>query len=218
MGEKEIIIRLLLATIVGGITGIERERSNKVAGFRTHILVSLGACIASITSLDLFLQFHTISNLDPARLSAQVLSGIGFLGAGTILKTSNRVVGLTTAAGIWSTACIGIAIGYGYYFLGIVSWLILLIVLYILKFMDSSLKRTKSGKIVLKIEDDDTLPLVLSLLDDMDVESHKLTINKKDDEWIVNFTIVYKDNRKIIEIAKSFYAVDNNISIDYCGA
>lgn len=84
--------------------------------------------------------------------------------------------------------------------------------------MDSSLKRTKSGKIVLKIEDDDTLPLVLSLLDDMDVESHKLTINKKDDEWIVNFTIVYKDNRKIIEIAKSFYAVDNNISIDYCGA
>ena len=84
--------------------------------------------------------------------------------------------------------------------------------------MDSSLKRTKSGKIVLKIKDDDTLPLVLSLLDDMDVESHKLTINKKDDEWIVNFTIVYKDNRKIIEIAKSFYAVDNNISIDYCGA
>ena len=134
MGEKEILIRLLLATIVGGITGIERERSNKVAGFRTHILVSLGACIASITSLDLFLQFHTISNLDPARLSAQVLSGIGFLGAGTIMKTSNRVVGLTTAAGIWSTACIGIAIGYGYYFLGMVSWLILLIVLYILKF------------------------------------------------------------------------------------
>ncbi len=218
MGEKEILIRLLLATIVGGITGIERERSNKVAGFRTHILVSLGACIASITSLDLFLQFHTISNLDPARLSAQVLSGIGFLGAGTIMKTSNRVVGLTTAAGIWSTACIGIAIGYGYYFLGMVSWLILLIVLYILKFIDSSFKRTKSGKIVLKIEDDNTLPLVLSLLDDMDVESHKLTINKKDNEWIVNFTIVYKDNRKISEIAKSFYAVDNNISIDYCGA
>ena len=212
MGEKEILIRLLLATIVGGITGIERERSNKVAGFRTHILVSLGACIASITSLDLFLQFHTISNLDPARLSAQVLSGIGFLGAGTIMKTSNRVVGLTTAAGIWSTACIGIAIGYGYYFLGMVSWLILL------KFIDSSFKRTKSGKIVLKIEDDNTLPLVLSLLDDMDVESHKLTINKKDNEWIVNFTIVYKDNRKISEIAKSFYAVDNNISIDYCGA
>lgn len=216
MGEKEILIRILLATIVGGITGIERERSNKVAGFRTHILVSLGACIASITSLDLFLQFHTISNLDPARLSAQVLSGIGFLGAGTIMKTSNRVVGLTTAAGIWSTACIGIAIGYGYYFLGIISWLILLIVLYILKFIDSSLKRTKSGEIILKIWDDNTLPLVLNLLDDMDVESHKLTINKKDDKWIVNFTIIYKDNRKISEIAKSFYAVDNNISIDYC--
>lgn len=99
-----------------------------------------------------------------------------------------------------------------------VSWLILLIVLYISKFIDSLLKRTKSGQIVLKIDDDNTIPLVLSLLDDMGVESHKLTINKKDNEWIVNFTIVYKDNRKISEIAKSFYAVDNNISIDYCGA
>lgn len=218
MGEKEILIRLLLATIVGGVTGIERERSNKVAGFRTHILVSLGACIASITSLDLFLQFYTISNLDPARLSAQVLSGIGFLGAGTIMKTSNRVVGLTTAAGIWSTACIGIAIGYGYYFLGLVSWLILLIVLYILKFIDSSLKKTKSGKIILKIEDDSTLLLVLGLLDEIDVESHKLNVNKEDNEWIVKFTIAYKDNRKINEIAKLFYSVDNNIRIDYRGA
>lgn len=218
MGEREILIRLLLAAIVGGITGLERERSNKVAGFRTHILVSLGSCIATITSLDLFLQFNGISNLDPARLSAQVLSGIGFLGAGTIMKTSNRVVGLTTAAGIWSTACIGIAIGYGYYFLAIVSWLILLIVLYILKFMDASLKRTKSGKIIFKIEDDNTLPLVLSLLDDIDVDSQKLTINKKDNEWIVNFTIIYKDKRKISEIAKLFYSVDSNISIDYCEA
>lgn len=218
MGEKEVLIRLLIATIVGGITGIERERSNKVAGFRTHILVSLGSCIASIISLDLFLQFNNVSNLDPARLSAQVLSGIGFLGAGTIMKTNNGIVGLTTAAGIWSTACIGIAIGYGYYFLAIVSWLILLVVLYILKFLDSSLKKTKSGKIVLKIEDDNTLPLVLSLLDDMDVESHKLTINKNENEWIVDFTIVYKDNKKISEIAKSFYTLDNNISIDYCGA
>ena len=218
MGEKEILIRLLLATVVGGITGIERERSNKVAGFRTHILVSLGACISSITSLDMFLQFYSVSNLDPARLSAQVLSGIGFLGAGTIMKTSNRVVGLTTAAGIWSTACIGIAIGYGYYFLAIVSWLILLTVLYILKFIDYSLKRTNPGKFVLKIEDDNTLLLVLNLLDSVDVETHKLTINKKENEWIVDFMIVCKDNRKISEITNLFYSVDSNISIDYCGS
>lgn len=216
MSEKEILVRLLLATLVGGITGIERERSNKVAGFRTHILVSLGACIASITSLDLFLQFHDITNLDPARLSAQVLSGIGFLGAGTIMKTSNGVVGLTTAAGIWSTACIGIAIGYGYYFLALISWFILLIVLYILKFIDKLLKKTKTGKIVLKLEDKDTLPLVLSMLDEMNVESNKLTIDKKGDIWIVNFIIVYKENRRISEIAKSFYDLDKNISIDYC--
>lgn len=133
------------------------------------------------------------------------------------MKTSNRVVGLTTAAGIWSTACIGIAIGYGYYFLAIISWLILLTVLYILKFIDYSLKRTNPGKFVLKIEDDNTLLLVLNLLDSVDVETHKLTINKKENEWIVDFMIVCKDNRKISEITNLFYSVDSNISIDYCG-
>lgn len=218
MNEKEILARLLLAFIVGGVTGIERERSNKVAGFRTHILVSLGACIASITSLQLFLQYNGVANLDPARLSAQVLSGIGFLGVGTIIKTSNGVVGLTTAAGIWSTACIGIAVGYGYYFLAIVSWLIMILVLYILKFLDNYLKKTKSGSVILRIEDGNTLPLILSLLDDMNVEQDKLTIEKNNDEWVLNFKITYKNDRNISEIAKSIYNIDRNISIDYCGA
>ena len=218
MSEKEILVRLLLAFIIGGVIGIERERSNKVAGFRTHILVSIGSCVATITSLQLFLQYHGIINLDPARLSAQVLSGIGFLGAGTILKTSNGVVGLTTAAGVWSTACIGIAIGYGYYFIGIVSWIILLLVLYILKFIDSSLKKTKARNLVLRIKDRNTLPLILDLLDDINVDSNKLTIEKVNEEWILDFTILHKDDKKPSEIARLFYEIDNNICIDYSKA
>ena len=98
--RKEIIVKLLLAALVGGFTGYEREKSNQFAGFRTHILVSVGSCITSITSLLLFFQYSTQTNSDPARLTAQVLSGIGFLGAGAILKTSNGIRGLTTAAGI----------------------------------------------------------------------------------------------------------------------
>lgn len=215
MNEKDILARLVLAFIIGGVIGIERERSNKVAGFRTHILVSIGSCVATITSLQLFLQYQGISNLDPARLSAQVLSGIGFLGAGTILKTSNGVIGLTTAAGVWSTACIGIAIGYGYYFIGIVSLIILLLVLYILKFIDSSFKKVKSRNLVLRIKDRNTLPLVLELLDDINVDSNKLTIEKVDEEWILYFNILYKENTKLSEIARIFYEIDNNICIDY---
>lgn len=110
------------------------------------------------------------------------------------------------------------SIGYGYYFLGLVSWMILLIVLYILKFIDSSLKRKRSGHIILKIEDGESLPPVLALLDEMEVESNKLTIKKKDNTWVVNFTIIYKGNTKISEIAKLFCDLDQSISIDYCSA
>ena len=119
---KEIIIKLILALFAGGITGIEREKSHQYAGFRTHILVSVGSCMISMTSLDLFTLYSASVNMDPARLPAQVLSGIGFLGAGAILKTSNGVRGLTTAAGLWATACIGITIGYGQYKLGLSAW------------------------------------------------------------------------------------------------
>ena len=90
--------------------------------------------------------------------------------------------------------------------------MILLIVLYILKFIDSSLKRKRSGHIILKIEDGESLPPV------MEVESNKLTIKKKDNTWVVNFTIIYKGNTKISEIAKLFCDLDQSISIDYCSA
>ena len=131
--DYEIIIKLLLAVVAGGFTGYEREKSNQFAGFRTHILVSIGSCITSIIALDLYSKYSATSNIDPARLPAQVLSGIGFLGAGAILKNSNGIRGLTTAAGIWATACIGIAIGYGQYVIGISSWLLVIVTLYTLK-------------------------------------------------------------------------------------
>ncbi|MPM85221.1 Protein SapB [bioreactor metagenome] len=118
---------------MGGLTGLEREKSHQFAGFRTHILVSVGSCITALTSLALFYDYSSYANIDPGRLTAQVLSGIGFLGAGAILKTSNGIRGLTTAAGIWATACIGITVGYGYYVLSISAWLFVMITLYILK-------------------------------------------------------------------------------------
>lgn len=108
-----VSLRLFLALICGGILGFERGRKRRPAGFRTYILVCLGAALAMMTNEYLFKYY---GSGDPARMGAQVISGIGFLGAGTIIVTShNKVMGLTTAAGLWAAACIGLALGIGYY-------------------------------------------------------------------------------------------------------
>lgn len=107
------IIRSLAAVIIGGLIGSERARHGRAAGMRTHILVCLGSCMTSMTSMYVSQAFCVG---DVLRLPAQVISGIGFLGAGMIiLKPNNVITGLTTAAGVWTTATIGIALGYGYY-------------------------------------------------------------------------------------------------------
>ncbi len=108
------ILRLVVAVLVGSLIGSERARHGRAAGMRTHILVCLGACMTSLTSVYIT-RFAGLSG-DVMRLPAQVISGIGFLGAGMIiLKNNNMITGLTTAAGVWTTATIGIALGYGFY-------------------------------------------------------------------------------------------------------
>lgn len=105
-----ILFRLTLGAIFGGVIGLEREASNRPAGFRTHILVSVGSTLIMLVSMNVF-----GDNADPSRLAAQVVSGIGFLGAGTIMKTGSTVKGLTTAASLWVCSAIGLAVGGGYY-------------------------------------------------------------------------------------------------------
>ena len=108
------VLRSLAAVVIGGLIGSERARHGRAAGMRTHILVCLGACMTSMTSM--FVSDALGNNGDVFRIPAQVVSGIGFLGAGMIiLKNNNMITGLTTAAGVWTTATIGVALGYGYY-------------------------------------------------------------------------------------------------------
>ena len=108
------VLRSLAAVVIGGLIGSERARHGRAAGMRTHILVCLGACMTSMTSV--FVSDIIGNNGDVFRIPAQVVSGIGFLGAGMIiLKNNNMITGLTTAAGVWTTATIGVALGYGYY-------------------------------------------------------------------------------------------------------
>ena len=109
-----IVLRLFLALIFGGIIGLERGSNRHPAGFRTHILVCMGAALAMLTNQYICDVWGTVT--DPARLGAQVITGVGFLGVGTILITGrNRIKGLTTAAGLWASACLGLAIGIGFY-------------------------------------------------------------------------------------------------------
>lgn len=134
----DMLIRIVSAIIVGGIIGLEREKHNRPAGLRTHILVCLGACLVTIIESILVTQIKSMSNVGPqititvGRIAAQVVSGVGFLGAGTIVFSQRKISGLTTAASLWNVACLGLAIGYGYYFLAFVSCILVFLVLTLL--------------------------------------------------------------------------------------
>jgi putative Mg2+ transporter-C (MgtC) family protein len=121
--ELEPVIRLILGFVLSGIVGLEREVSLKPAGLRTHVLVGLGSTLLTILSLQAF------PGADPSRVAASIIVGIGFLGAGTILKTKEKIIGLTTAATLWIVASIGVATGAGFYILAIVSTILAFLVL-----------------------------------------------------------------------------------------
>jgi len=129
--DWEWVGRLMLATLLGGLIGWERERAHRPAGLRTNMLVALGSALFTILSLDAF-----GSQADPSRVAAQIVVGIGFLGAGTLLRTGEWVRGLTTAAGLWAVAAIGMAVGVGYYWLAIGSTAIALTILVIVRFFE----------------------------------------------------------------------------------
>lgn len=128
------IIRLILAVILGGMIGYERELRSKEAGLRTHILVALGAAlIMMVSQYGFFAVIQTNVRVDPSRIAAQVVSGIGFIGAGVIFKEQGSIKGLSTAAGLWGVAAIGLAVGSGLYSLAIAATVIVLVVFELLK-------------------------------------------------------------------------------------
>lgn len=138
-------LKLLLAAILGGIIGLERESLNKSAGFRTHTLVCLGACLIMITSIEMYTVIGKGMFSDPGRLAAQVVSGIGFLGAGTIMRSGHGIKGLTTAASLWVVAGIGLAVGAGGFVNSIVSTIIVMLVLIYMPKLET-VYRTKRKK------------------------------------------------------------------------
>ena len=159
MGLREvtiwaIILRLLCAVIIGGLIGMERGMKNRPAGLRTYMLVCIGSCLIMLTNQYVFQAIGDHSG-DPMRLGAQVVSGIGFLGAGTIVVTKhNQIKGLTTAAGLWAAAGVGLALGVGFYEAALVAGLVIFFVLTGLQKLDNRVRsKTRSMGVYIEIED-----------------------------------------------------------------
>lgn len=136
----DAIIRLSVAMLLGGVVGYEREHKNRPAGLRTHILVCIGSALVQVISFE-HLKLYGPTSIDPMRLGAQVISGIGFLGAGTILKEGVNVKGLTTAASLWTVACIGLAVGSGLIVESTIATLFVIIALKGFKFLEQKISK-----------------------------------------------------------------------------
>ena len=157
LNEISVIFRIFFAMFLGGLIGLEREKSKRPAGFRTHILVCVGAAMTALIGLFVWQELGNVT--DPMRISAQVISGIGFLGVGTILvKEHDHITGLTTAAGLWTTAAIGIACGYGFYSAALVGTLVVTVTSAVLfKLEKGTRKRNCIRSIYLEISGTETV-------------------------------------------------------------
>lgn len=146
-----VLLRILTAVILGGAIGLERGMKNRPAGLRTYMLVCIGSCIVMITNQYIF---QIYQSGDPTRMAAQVVSGIGFLGAGTILVTShNQIKGLTTAAGLWASACVGLAIGIGFYEVALIGGLAIFLILTLMHIWDKHMRNNaRSVDVYIELE------------------------------------------------------------------
>jgi putative Mg2+ transporter-C (MgtC) family protein len=164
-----VILRLVCAMVIGGIIGLERGMKNRPAGMRTYMLVCVGSCLIMLTNQYLF----QVSNSgDPMRLGAQVVSGIGFLGAGTIIVTKhNQIKGLTTAAGLWAAAGVGLALGVGFYEAALVAGFLIFAVLTLLQRWDNRMRsKTRTLEIYLEFSDKTSLGNLIRQIREMNVE------------------------------------------------
>jgi len=148
LSDTQIFLRLIVALVLSGLVGLERQVHRRTAGFRTHILVSLGSCLIMLTSMYVFDIYKNIAPLDPSRIAAGVITGIGFLGAGAILRESggDGIKGLTTAASLWVVAAIGLAVGCGFYKAAVFTTALTLVVLLFLRYIEAALRYGEEGK------------------------------------------------------------------------
>lgn len=179
ISDTDTALRLILSILLGGLVGYERQASNKAAGLRTHVLVCMGSCLIMILSMNVYRTVEGLTNADPARLAAQVISGIGFLGAGTIMKEGPLVTGLTTAASIWVVSAIGLAVGFGYYMGAILATILAFATLTVLYHFEQRLKaRSKMTFIITMVNDRSKIEELCQILRMMSADLNDIEVEE----------------------------------------
>ncbi|MDK2902129.1 MAG: putative Mg2+ transporter-C (MgtC) family protein [Clostridiales bacterium] len=210
----EMLVRMALACVLGGIVGWEREVVQKPAGFRTHVLVCVGSALAMLISVFMYNRMQAVSATlpDPARLGAQVISGIGFLGAGTIIKEGPNIKGLTTAASLWAVACIGLAIGIGYYSAALASTAFVVIILDVFNRLENTKifgsKQTVSVAVSIK-DRPGHLAILVQALGEIGVSIDDIKIERYDeqDEVVVLLKLKMTENVTEQDIFNKLYDI-----------
>ena len=217
INSTSALFRIVLSLILGSCIGIERKRKGQMAGLRTFSLISMGACIAMVLSIYVCQETVGLLRGDPSRIAAQVLSGIGFLGAGAIIQMKGSVRGLTTAAGIWIIAAIGMSVGCGLYLVSIVSTILVLFVLTLLERIEHRVNvgneaRTIRLKVKGIVKSIDPYKKVLS---EFDIHLTKVYVeyDYDKDETRLNLLVLIHEQGDMIDVFDALHHVMQTISI-----
>jgi putative Mg2+ transporter-C (MgtC) family protein len=219
--EMEMIVRLLMASVLGAAIGFEREVHGRPAGFRTHLLVSLGSALFVLTSIAFYQTFGNFNGtgpvgVDPGRVAAQVVTGIGFLGAGAIIRERASIRGLTTAACLWVVAAIGVACGIGLFSMALVVTLLALLSLLLLKKLENMLRRDSYTRLVVWSEDREGQ---ISLLEEhlsacaMQVLDLSMERDKGARTLLVEFNIRYRSRKTPCNLIDSIMNIDGVVRV-----
>jgi putative Mg2+ transporter-C (MgtC) family protein len=207
ISEFQTLFKLILIVILSGFVGFERESWNKPAGFRTHVLVGISAVLVMVCGEYLFNQYQA----DPTRIPAQLLSGIGFLGAGTILRDGFNVKGLTTAAGLLAVTCIGLAVGAGYYIGAIIATAVVYVVLSYSHILSEKLEHFNflDFEVTLK-NPKENIKEIKNVLNNYDLEIVKIFISdEKEKNDIVKIIARYKENLDVNSVMTNILEIEN---------
>ena len=211
------VFKLMLSLLLGAIVGVERRQKGQVAGMRTFSLIAMGATMAMLVSIYIPQEYLGLKNGDPGRIAAQVISGIGFLGAGAIIQMKGSVRGLTTAAGIWMTACLGLAVGAGMYVVSVAACIFILVVYRILEQIEKVFLKSAEQKIVrLKVNKiiTDGTPYRACFRDyRVHISDEFLRYDYTQGTTIINFMVRSKDDTDFLGLFERIHSMGDILSL-----
>lgn len=209
ISEGEVALRLIASAVFAGIIGYERQSRHKAAGLRTHILVAVGSCLIMVLSINIYSSVQGMTNADPARLAAQVVSGIGFLGAGSILKEGPTIKGLTTAASLWVVSGVGLAAGAGYYTGALMTTLLVFLTLGILSRMEHRDSQSYLiNFIVTTVDLPGQMGEISSVIGGCGASIRDIKIDQQEELAVVTFTVLMPRSKTLAEVSSGIMAID----------